>query len=120
MPNLTLTFSNPLNASIQIGDIAYYTLAPSTVGGFQTSTQAEIVEIGAVNSINNNTNTIICTTTLLNNGQPTTSSYIFFSKNNKVNLSTVLGYYGELKFKNDSTAKSELFSVGSDMFISSK
>ena len=36
------------------------------------------------------------------------------------NLSTVLGYYGEVKFKNSSTIKSELFSIGTDMFVSSK
>ena len=120
MPTITLAFTNAINTSVQIGDTAYYTLAPSTVGGFQTSTQGNIVEIGSVTSINNTTNTIVCDTTLPYADRPTTSSFILFSKDNKVNLSTVLGYYGELKLKNDSTIKSELFSVGTDMFISSK
>jgi len=120
MANLTLVFANSINTSVQVGDIAYYNLAPSTVGGFKTSTQSEIVEIGVITSINNATNTIVCTTSISYANKPTTSSFILFGKNNKVNLSTVLGYYGELKLKNSSTVKSELFSVGSDMFMSSK
>jgi len=120
MPTITLTFPNAINTSVQIGDTAYYTLAPSTVGGFKTSSQSDIVEIGAITSINNTTNVIICNTTLAYADRPTTSSFILFSKNNKANLSTVLGYYGEIKFKNSSTIKSELFSVGTDMFVSSK
>ena len=120
MATITLAFSNAINTSVQVGDTAYYTLAPSTVGGFSTSTQGNIVEIGAITSINNTTNTLICNTTLAYADRPTTSSFILFSKDNKVNLSTVLGYYGELKLKNDSTIKSELFSIGTDTFISSK
>jgi len=120
MANLTLVFAQPLNSSITVGDTAYFTLAPSTVGGFKTSTQSEITEIGPIASINNATKTIVCTTSLSFANKPTTSSFILFGKNNKVNLSTVLGYFGEIKLKNSSTIKSELFSVGTDMFISSK
>ena len=120
MPTITLTFPNSINTSVQVGDIAYYTLSPSTSGGFSTSSQSDIVEIGAITSINNTTNVIVCDTTLPYPQQPTTSSFILFSKNNEANLSTVLGYYGEVKFKNSSTIKSELFSVGIDMFESSK
>jgi len=120
MPTITLTFPNSINTSVQVGDIAYYTLSPSTSGGFSTSSQSDIVEIGAITSINNTTNVIVCDTTLPYPQQPTTSSFILFSKNNEANLSTVLGYYGEVKFKNSSTIKSELFSVGSDYFESSK
>ncbi len=120
MPTITLTFPNSINTSVQVGDIAYYTLSPLTSGGFSTSSQSDIVEIGAITSINNTTNVIVCDTTLPYPQQPTTSSFILFSKNNEANLSTVLGYYGEVKFKNSSTIKSELFSIGTDMFVSSK
>jgi hypothetical protein len=47
-------------------------------------------------------------------------SFIMFSKDNKVNLSSVLGYYASVTFKNDSTEKAELFNVGADVFESSK
>jgi len=120
MAIITLTFANSINASVQVGDIAYYTLSPSSSGGFSTSSQSDIVEIGNITAINNTTNVITCDTSLFFSQRPTTSSFILFSKNNKINLSTVLGYYGEAKFRNSSTIKSELFAVSSDMFISSK
>jgi hypothetical protein len=41
-------------------------------------------------------------------------------KDNKANLSSLLGYYAEVKFKNTSTTDAELFSVGMDIFESSK
>ena len=47
-------------------------------------------------------------------------SFIMFSKDNKVNLSSVLGYYASATFRNDSTEKAELFNVGADIFESSK
>ena len=120
MAVITLTFANKINTSVQVGDTAYYTLAPSTSGSFKTSNQSDIVEIGTITAINNTTNVITCSTTLAYADRPTTSSFILFSKNNEVNLSAVLGYYGEVKFKNSSTIKSELFSIGTDMFVSSK
>jgi hypothetical protein len=43
-----------------------------------------------------------------------------FSKDNKANLSSILGYYASVTFKNDSTDKAELFNVGTDVFESSK
>jgi len=49
-----------------------------------------------------------------------TGSFIMFSKDNKVNLSSVLGYYASATFRNDSTEKAELFNVGADVFESSK
>ena len=49
-----------------------------------------------------------------------TGSFIMFSKDNKVNLSSVLGYYASATFRNDSTEKAELFNVGADIFESSK
>ena len=47
-------------------------------------------------------------------------SFIMFSKDNKVNLSSVLGYYASVTLKNDSKDKAELFNVGADVFESSK
>ena len=43
-----------------------------------------------------------------------------FSKDNKANLSNVLGYYAEVKFVNNSPDEAELFSVGSEIYGSSK
>ena len=126
MASLSLTFPDPLNVSLAIGDTAYY-VATNTKGGFLTTQQSgntneeTIVKIGAVSAINQTTNTItIATNTLQSNQLPTTSSYIFFSKDNKVNLSSALGYYAEVKLKNNSEEKAELFAVGTDFVESSK
>jgi hypothetical protein len=43
-----------------------------------------------------------------------------FSKDNKVNLSSGLGYYASATLRNDSPDKAELFNVGADVFESSK
>jgi len=51
---------------------------------------------------------------------PTSTDYIMFGKNSVVNSSSILGYYAEAKFVNDSREKAELFSVGSEISESSK
>ena len=48
------------------------------------------------------------------------NKYIMFSKDNRANLTSLLGYYAEAKFENDSTEKVELFSVNSEIVPSSK
>ena len=58
--------------------------------------------------------------TLLPNSLDTGVKFILFSKDNEVNLSSILGYYAEVKMVNDSTSAAELFSVGVDAFSSSK
>ena len=50
----------------------------------------------------------------------TTGSYIMFSKDNKANMSSILGYYASVEYRNSSQIKSELFNVGTDFFESSK
>lgn len=126
MASISLTFPDPLNVSLQIGDTAYY-VATNTKGGFLTSQQSgntneeTIVKIGVVSAITQHTNTItIATNTLQANQLPTTSSYIFFSKDNEVNSSSLLGYYAKVTFTNDSTTEAELFSIGCVVGESSK
>jgi hypothetical protein len=124
MPGATLTFSAPLNASCQVGDLAYYVTTTQVAGGGFTINDSDgVALIGEIRQITNPTSnapTIICDTDVgysVLNGQ---SKFILFSKDNKVNLSSVLGYHASVKFVNDSTVESELFSVGMDMFESSK
>ena len=50
----------------------------------------------------------------------TGGSFIMFSKDNKVNLSSGLGYYASATLRNDSPDKAELFNIGADIFESSK
>ena len=114
----TLTFSFPLNYSCQIGDVAYY-VTTSTSGGFNINS-ANVVEIGIITNISGTTAAPILT---IGNSLVATipaGAFILFSKDNKANMSSALGYYAEIKFQNSDNKFAELFSVGVDMFESSK
>lgn len=106
--SITLTFPNPLNVSVQVGDTVYYT---------NDENGEVIVEIGIITAI---TTYSITANILSTTPRPTNNSFILFSKTNKANMSGVRGYYAEAQFRNDSTEKIELFSVGSQIFESSK
>jgi hypothetical protein len=47
-------------------------------------------------------------------------SFIMFSKDNKVNLNSILGYYASVELRNNSTDEAEIFNVGTRFFESSK
>jgi hypothetical protein len=121
MPLITLTFAAPLNVSCQVGDTAYY-VDTGADGGFTTNGSNNIVEIGQIRQINDPQSTtpdVLCLTSLSStfDGE---NKFILFSKDNKANLSSILGYYAEVKLVNTSLDEAELFSVGVDMFESSK
>ena len=109
LDSITLTFLQPLNVSVQVGDTAYYT---NGVNG------KDIILIGIITSIPN-ANSIICNI-LSTQTRPTTNSFILFSKTADVNTSGLKGYYAEMQLKNDSLDYAELFLVGSEIFESSK
>ena len=51
---------------------------------------------------------------------PLALDYFYFTKDRSVDSSGVLGYYAEVKMQDTSTTKSELYSVSSEIFESSK
>ena len=51
---------------------------------------------------------------------PGVNDFVFFGKENKINISGVRGYYAEVEMKNDSSESAKLFSVGAEMIPSSK
>jgi len=121
MALINLTF-NSLNTSLQVGDTAWYVAASNN-----TANTEDIVKIGEVKEINNNT---IAVDSVYVGGPSTTGTsysgislngfFIMFSKNNKANLGDIKGYYAEVKLVNKSTEKAELFSLGSEISLSSK
>ena len=127
--SITLTFgfqSGSLNSSLQVGDTAYYT-NPTDVAEFDVNNS--MVEIGTVTAIgfddDNNQTTVVCnmdatTQTPTDGTGGTPQSYIFFSKDNKVNLSSMLGYFSKAQFKNNSTDRAEIFATACEVFESSK
>ena len=123
MPLVTLTFTQPLNVSCQVGDTAYF-VDTETEGGFNVATDPDgdgtdnITEIGQIREISGTT--VICDSTLGFSQVDGLERFILFSKDNKANLSSILGYFASTKLINDSTTESEIYSVGMDIFESSK
>jgi hypothetical protein len=108
MALITLTFTSPVNVSAQIGDVAYYT---NDVNG------SNIVLMGNITNVTTYTITVD-----IGNAtpRPTTNSFILFSKNNDANINALTGYYAEVQLRNDSTKIAEMYSVASEVFVSSK
>ena len=128
MSTVSITIQVPRSdyRSLQIGDTAFYA-STSSSGGFNTTSSGNMEKIGKITNINNTTSlddgtettTLTCdiaTTTPI----PTTTDFIFFSKDNKVNLTSLLGYYASVKFKNNSITKAEMFSSACEINESSK
>ena len=123
MPSITLTFSAPLNVSCQTGDTAYYVQTASVSNTDFTINNNNIVEIGQIRQISNptsNTPTIICDTPLSYDSTNGQTRFILFSKDNKANLSSILGYYADVKVVNNSKKHAEMHAITSDTFESSK
>ena len=124
---ITLQFATwQSQISVQVGDTAYY-INPSYSGGFQVGdnfTSDNIKVIGKITSVSLPTSeagNLAITCDMLNTTTPpTASSFILFAKDNTVNCSSLLGYYGSAKFKNDSTEKAEIFATSCEINESSK
>ncbi len=110
---MKITFNNTVNESVQVGDVAYY-VEPSQSGGFDQSTAAP-TEIGIITTVESNHIKIDNPV-----NTPPDDSFIMFRKNNIVNDTSVLGEYVEVTLKNSSSSKAELFSIGSEVALSSK
>lgn len=121
MPTVTLTFSQPIQDSVSIGDIIYAVPNTATQAEFTTGQQSDILFIGNALSVNRSTNVITVNSNLTNAQVAALGNvFIMFAKDNQSNLSSILGYYAKIRFRNSSTDYAELFSTGVDMFISSK
>ena len=133
--SIALEFPHDINVSVQVGDIAYYVNTDpvgvnrtweSTTTPHWTADRTDVIMIGPITSIiswNGSVTTIIANMPhdiAAQYGPPDTDDFIMFSKDNKVNLSSLLGYYSLIKLRNNSTEKAEIFSIAADFFESSK
>tara|TARA_B100001564_G_C20548313_1_gene627762 strand:- start:199 stop:1053 length:855 start_codon:yes stop_codon:yes gene_type:complete len=100
-------FANAVPKDLQIGDDLYY-VHPST--GANT-------RIGPVTAITSTEVTANFSTTASPPSYPT--YFIFYVKNAKWNTSGLLGYFATVKMQNSSTDSKEIYSVGSEVSISS-
>ena len=144
MATIQLDFNHDINVSVQIGDLVYFVptvpigvpnsnpLNP-TNGPWEATTtphdsapREDVILIGPITQFipwNGTTSSIIADyddAIASIYGAPNIDDFIMFSKDNKVNLSSLLGYYSKLEFRNNSTEEAELFAVGADFVESSK
>jgi hypothetical protein len=110
MDSITLTFPDPIQVSVQIGDTAYFT---NNINGI------DIKKIGTITSIDYTTNSITCNI-LSTSPRPLTTSFILFSKTSEANTNSLTGYYLYSQLRNNSKDYAEIFSVGTEIFESSK
>ena len=147
MPIVTLNFNHDINASVQINDVVYYvTTTPVGISGIPnpgtttpsgipwaatttphyTETRENVIKIGPITNIIpwDGNQTIIeanmDAVLAAQHGTPALGDFIMFSKDNKVNLSSLSGYYSSIKLRNNSKDEAEMFSVGTDFVESSK
>ena len=142
MAIITLNFPHNINVSVQVGDVGYYvptfpvgtptasTLNPAWTYGpthaatttpHYTNSRENVISMGIIKAITLTSITCDMPNALAAQyGTPTTADFIMFSKDNKANLSSLLGYYSLLKLRNDSTSKAEMFSIATDFVESSK
>lgn len=122
MATITLNFTEEVQTSVQINDVAYY-VPVSSLGGFDTQ-NSDIVKIGPVTSVGiYSINCEIGNSTVppsVYNSNSSSNDFIMFSKDNAANMSSLLGYYAEVQLTNNSTSEAELFSLETDFFESSK
>ena len=101
------TFANTVPQDLQIGDDLYYVHPSSSAN----------TRIGPVTAITSTTVTVDFTTT---SSPPSSPAYfIFYVKNAEWQTSGLLGYFATVKMQNTSTDSKEIYSVGSEISISS-
>ena len=105
-----------INDSLQVGDLACYVETKETNGPNNeiTNFTDQVKAIGRIDSIG--VSHIVVDSTI----QPPSNAFIMFQKHREVNNTSLLGYYAEVKLKNNSTEKAELFALSSETTASSK
>ena len=115
---ITINFTGNINNdSLQIGDMAYFVPDPAAtaLGGFDQSTNTPTL-IGPITAITANSIDVDET----GNTAPVSADFIMFAKDSRINLSGLVGYYAEIEIKNNSNEKIEMFSIASEVTLSSK
>ena len=117
--------SSVLNDALQVGDGVYY-VTPSPSGGFNAAPQIPtfigyLVEILPPDVSNG----IVQTQSILVDdvGVPVPAGvgdFIMFSKDSSINISGLVGYYAEVEIRNNSKINAEMYTIGSEITVSSK
>ena len=126
---ITLNNIKNLNTSLQVGDMIYATPTTQQVSGvtdFENQATGVNKLVGILRRITIEGSTVILDvddSLFANVPQnayiPAVNDFLMFSKYSQTD-GDVNGYYAQATFKNNSTEKAELFSVGSEVTINSK
>jgi hypothetical protein len=108
----TITFANPINSSLQLGDTVYY--ATDQGNGITSKPLIAGNANGQVIAINGNSINITGELTIPGN------AYFLFAKSIYANETSLKGYWADVKFVNNSNEKIELFAISSEVIPSSK
>jgi len=118
----TITIQPPLNVSVQLGDTLYATFIKNGQGGKNHPSagnkDTRPISMGVITGINRSSGTV--TFTASGNNVPSGVAFLFASKDNRANMSGILGYFAEVEFKNHSSRSSEIFVAAVDYVPSSK
>ena len=115
MANLKqLIIDTEVNVSLQVEDVIYFQ-TPSISSTFNTIDSNSMKRCGYVTDITGRAITVMITGSV-----PLENDFIFFTKNNVVNKSSLLGYCAGGRLKNNSKVKAEIFSISSNVTESSK
>ena len=110
---LTLT-GQQIQDSVQKGDIIYYATPTNN-----NINEGNIIRLGVCDSINYTTSALVVDPLYVST-TPANGDYIFFSKDNRANMSGILGYYALVEYRNYSKKQAEIFATGVEHSISSK
>ena len=91
------------NASLQVGDIAYYVVGSGSP-----------VQLSAITEIN------VSSVRISGNPFIPDNAFLLFAKNSQCNTGGLKGYFAELKMENSSSDYAELFAVSTGVAESSK
>lgn len=116
--NITkLTFNGAVGHNVSVGDTVHY-CAISLLGGFNSQLDDDSVfKLGTVLKVSSNA---LIVELVGDNPLPLSTDFIFTSKDDEVNLSSLIGHFAEVKMKNTSTEKAELFRITLGFSESSK
>ena len=117
---MEITFNKKRNNSLQVHDVLYYA---EVINGVTTKPEVwgEIVDMYDETSSSFKVMTTPSADVALGYGTIINdNTYFLFSKNAKVNESSLKGYYADVTFQNHSKKRAELFAIGSEIVISSK
>jgi len=118
----TLVINGAINVSLQAnpqnpGGGAAGVAALDTIYTMSPGNTLRIV--GTVIGINRTTNTITLAANIAGSALQA-GDFVFFGKDTRINTSGIIGYYAETKMITNDPTKEELFSISSEVFISSE